>query len=161
MLANHSEFLLHSLGYEDLRPKFDGKHLLATAQQIHPEHLTHVEKSTKNFRAWEHLGSSYIIEQVYGIDYIAEISNERIAFSLTPYPNEVEEKVVKAKSLSKLWQSLDISKFVVLLAVYPSTEAGEVFYGKDGSQDELLSVIFNAIDSTEAVLSAEFHIQAE
>lgn len=106
MLANHTEFLLRSLGYEDLRSKFDGMDLVSIARQINPTHLENVEKSIRNFRRWEDLGSGFIIGRVYEIDYITEISNERIAFILTPYPNKVETKIAQAKDLSKLWKSL-------------------------------------------------------
>jgi hypothetical protein len=161
MLANHTEFLLRSLGYEDLRSKFDGMDLVSIARQINPTHLENVEKSIRNFRRWEDLGSGFIIGRVYGIDYITEISNERIAFSLTPYPSEVETKITAARGLVKLWKSLGVSKFVVLLSIYPDSDKDIIFYDKDSSQDSLLSAIFNIIDSTEEVVSTEIYIQPD
>jgi hypothetical protein len=159
MLANHTEFLLRSLGYEDLRSKFDGMDLVSIARQINPTHLENVEKSIRNFRRWEDLGSGFIIGRVYGIDYITEISNERIAFILTPYPNKVETKIAQAKDLSKLWKSLGVSKLVVLLSVYIDSDNEDMFYDKDSSQDSLLSAIFSVIESTEEIVSAEIYIR--
>jgi hypothetical protein len=159
MLANHTEFLLRSLGYEDLRSKFDGMDLVSIARQINPTHLENVEKSIRTFRRWEDLGSGFIIGRVYGIDYITKISNERIAFILTPYPNKVETKIAQAKDLSKLWKSLGVSKLVVLLSVYIDSENEDMFYDKDSSQDSLLSAIFSVIESTEEIVSAEIYIR--
>jgi hypothetical protein len=39
MLGNEAEFLSCSLGFEDLRPKYDNKKLVATAIQINPQWL--------------------------------------------------------------------------------------------------------------------------
>ncbi len=159
MLANHTEFLLRSLGYEDLRSKLDHNYLISTARQIDPTHLNRVEKSIKSFRRWEDLGSSFIIGRVYGIDYITEISNERVAFILTPYSNKVETKIAQAKDLLKLWKSLGVAKLVVLLSIYPDSDNENMFYDKDSSQDSLLSAIFDIAESTEEVMSAEIYIQ--
>lgn len=158
MLADHSEFLLRSLGYEDLRSKLDNNYLVNTARQINPIHLESVEKSIRNFRRWEDLGSSFIIGRVYGIDYITEISNQRIAFILTPYPNKVETKMAQARDLLKLWESLGVSKLIVLLSIYPDPDNEDIFYDKDSSQDSLLSAIFSAIESTEEVVSTAVYI---
>jgi hypothetical protein len=158
MLANHADFLLRSLGYEDLKANFDSGHLASIAKQIDPTHLDRVEKSIRSFRRWDDLGSSFIIGRVYGIDYLTEIGNERIAFSLTPYPKEVETKMAQARDLLKLWQSLEVSKFIVLLSIYPDSDNESMFYDKDSSQDSLLSAIFDAIDSTEEVVSTEIYI---
>jgi hypothetical protein len=159
MLANHTEFLLRSLGYEDLRSKLDNNYLVSTARQIDPTHLDRVEKSIRNFRRWEDLGSSFIVGRVYGIDYITEISNERIAFILTPYPNEVEIKIAQARDLLKLWKSIGVSKLIVLLSIYPDSDNENMFYDKDSSQDSLLSAIFSVIESTEEVVLAEIYIR--
>jgi hypothetical protein len=161
MLANHTEFLLRSLGYEDLKSNFDSSHLASIARQINPTHLDRVEKSIRNFRRWEDLGSSFIIGRVYGIDYITEIANERIAFTLTPYPSAVDTKITAARGLIKLWKSLGVSKFVVLLSIYPDSDKDVMFYDKDSSQDSLLSAISNVIESNEEVVSTEIYIQPD
>jgi hypothetical protein len=159
MLANHTEFLLRSLGYEDLKSNFDSSHLASIARRINPTHLDRVEKSIRNFRRWEDLGSSFIVGRVYGIDYITKIGDERIAFSLTPYPSEVETKIAQAKDLLKLWKSLGVSKLIVLLSIYPDSDNEDMFYNKDNSQDSLLEAIFSVIESTEDVVSAEIYIR--
>ena len=159
MLEKHLEFLLRSLGYEDLGSKLDNNYLVSTAIQINPTHLESVEKSIKSFRRWEDLGSSFIIRRVYGIDYITEISNERITLIFTPYPNKIETKMAQARDLSKLWKSLGVSKLVVLSCIYPEPDNENIFYDKDSSQDSLLSAVFSIIESTEEVISTEIYIR--
>ena len=47
MLGNEAEFLLRSLGFEDLRATFDSKQLVPTATQIDPQRL---EKRCRNLQ---------------------------------------------------------------------------------------------------------------
>ena len=73
MLGNEAEFLLRSLGFEDLRATFDSKQLVPTATQINPQRLESVAGTLNKFRGWAFYQSSLIIERVYGLDYLSDI----------------------------------------------------------------------------------------
>lgn len=164
MLKNDAEFLLGSLGFEDLRSIYDSKQLLATANQIHPEQVDSVARKIDNFRGWASVGSNFTISRIYGLDYIIQVqpSNDRIGFKFATNPNDVREQIEKAQTFSSLWKSLGVSKVVVLLAIYPARfERDLVFYDKDLSQDALLSLIWDALDSDREVSSVEIHLQIE
>ena len=164
MLKNDLEFLLGSLGFEDLRSIYDSKQLLGTAAQIHPERVDSVAASIKNFRGWASVGSNFTIDRIYGLDYIIQVrpSDTRIGFGFATNPNEVRERIEKASTFSSLWKSLGVSQVIVLLAIYPDEDGrGLVFYDKDRAQDELLSLIWDAIDSDREISSVEIQLQVE
>ncbi len=158
------EFLLNSIGLKDISPAFDSQHLIATAKQIRPGRIENVETKLKNFRGWNRVESKFIVDRVYGLDYIVEVkpSTERIAFDFTTNADKISEKIEKAKTFAPLWKSLGISKVIILLSVYPQGEdQGLAFYDKDRAQDDLLSIIFNAVESEEEVCSSTIQIQHE
>jgi hypothetical protein len=158
------EYLLTSLGLKDLRSEYGNKQLLATANQIRHGRVDNVASKVKNFRGWDTVGAEFIIDRVYGLDYIAEIkpSNQRIAFDFTTDPSKVAEKIAKAKEFAPLWKSLGVEKVVILLTVYPDgTDQGLAFYDKDEAQDDILGVVYNAIEGTEEVSSATIHCEYE
>jgi hypothetical protein len=164
VLKNDLEFLLSSLGFEDLRSIYDSKQLLATANQIHPEWIDSVAGKIDNFRGWTSVGSNFTIGRIYGLDYIIQVqpSDDRIGFRFATNPNGVRDSIEKAQTLSSLWKSLGVSKVIVLLAIYPvREEKGLVFYDKDRAQDKLLGLILDAIDGTSEISSAEIHLQIE
>jgi hypothetical protein len=160
MLGNEAEFLLGSLGLEDLTSKYDYKQLVATASQINPQRLESVAGTFKNFRGWASYGASLIIDRVYGLDYIADIKSttERIGFCFITNPNQVVGEVENAQTYSLLWKSLGVTKVAILLVVYPDAE-GFVLYDKDKSQDNMLGVIMDVVKSNLDVISAEVHLE--
>jgi hypothetical protein len=164
MFATDLEFLLRSLGYEDLRATYERKHLLENAAQVNPEQLEAATQRNGKPRNWERTTSNRAIGLVYGFDYIIEIapSHHRIGLNLLTSPDEVQNKVSQAENLISLWKSIGISQAIVLLAVYPDIEdQGLVFYDKHKSQDELYGRIMDGFDSHQDVSSAEVHIQVE
>jgi hypothetical protein len=160
---NDLEFLLSSLGFEDLRSIYDSKQLLATANQIHPEWVDSVAGKIDNFQGWASVGSNFTIGRIYGLDYIIQVqpTDDRIGFKFATNPNAVRDSIEKAQTLYSLWKSLGVSKVIVLLAIYPVRGESLVFYDKDRAQDKLLSLILDAIDGTSEVSSAEIHLQIE
>jgi len=162
MLGNEAEFLLRSLGFEDLRAKFDSKQLVATATQINPQRLESVAGTFKKFRGWASYGATAIIDRVYGLDYAIDIDTtaERIGFCFTTNPDLVAGEVEQAQTYSSLWKSLGVTKVVVLLSIYP-VEEGLTFYDKDRSQNNMFTVIMNVVESSLEVTSAEIHIEFE
>jgi hypothetical protein len=159
-LANEAYFLLKSLGWNDLRPTYDSKQLVATAQQVDPAWLENVAATFKKFRGWEWCTSNIIIDRVYGLDYIIDIggTSERLGLCLATDPALIEGKIEKAHTLSPLWQSIGVTKVVVLLTVYPVKE-GATFYDDDKSKNNMLGVILNAVESDREVISAEVHLE--
>jgi hypothetical protein len=78
-------FFLSDLGFADLRPQFDKKSLLATVEIFRKGRLTNVANRIPGFKTWDRYKSNYIIDRVYGIDYIIEVdpTGERVAFDFT------------------------------------------------------------------------------
>jgi hypothetical protein len=155
------EYLFTSLGLKDLRSEYVKKQLIATANQIRNGRVDNVASKIKHFHGWDAVGSEFIIDRVYGLDYIAEVkpSNQRIAFDFTTDPTKLAEKISKAKEFSPLWKSLGVEKVVVLLTVYPESEdQGLAFYNKDEAQDDILGVVYDAIENAEEVSSATIYI---
>ena len=160
MLGNEAEFLLRSLGFEDLRATFDSKQLVATATQINPQRLESVAGTFKKFRGWSSYQSVLIIRRVYGLDYLIDIGANRIGFCFTTNPDLVATEVKQAQTYSSLWKSLGVTKVMVLFFVYPVGE-GLTFYDKDRCQDNMLGVILNALEDSLEVTSAEVRIEFE
>lgn len=156
------EYLFTSLGLKDLRSEYGNKQLLATANQIRHGRVDNVASKIKSFHGWDAVGAEFIIDRVYGLDYIAEVkpSNQRIAFDFTTDPNKMAEKISKAREFAPLWKSLGVEKVVVLLTVYPDgTDQGLAFYNKNEAQDDILGLVYNAIEDTEEVSSATLYIR--
>jgi hypothetical protein len=156
------EYILKSLGLTDLRSSYEWKQLIATADRIRPGRADNVASKTRNFRNWHELGSEFIIDRVYGIDYITEMkgSNQRVAFDFTTNPEEVKSKIDKMKEFTPLWKSMGIDKVVVLLTVYPEGEdTGLLFIEKDSAQEDILGIYYNTIETDEEVTFAEIHIK--
>jgi hypothetical protein len=162
MFGEDLNFLLGSLGYQDLRATYEKRHLLENATQVNPEQLEAVTKRNGKSRNWERTTSNRVISIVYGLDYIIELepSHQRIGLNLLTSPDEVHSKVIQANNLTTLWKSIGISQVIVLLAIYPDIESQNlIFYDKDKSNDELYGRLMDAIDSNQDVSSAEVHIQ--
>jgi hypothetical protein len=158
------EFILHALGYDDLRSLFSSKQLIEQAQRINPDLVNLVARKIKHFKTWECFGSQFIIDRVYDLDYIIEVnpSNLKIGFEFVTSKDEVTKKVEKASILMTLWKSLDVSKVIILLVIYPDTQGqGLIFYDKDNAQDELLDIIFTVIEDNRKIFSAELQLQIE
>jgi hypothetical protein len=156
------EYLLTSLGLKDLRSEYSSKQLLATANQIRPGRVENVASKIRNFHGWDTVGSDFIIDRVYGLDYVTEIkpSNQRIAFDFTTDRSKVDEKISKAKEFAPLWKSMGVEKVIVLLAVYPtSEEQGLIFIDKDEAQEDILGVVFDAIENGEEVCVGKIYIK--
>lgn len=162
MFGEDLNFLLGSLGYQDLRATYEKRHLLENATQVNPEQLGAVTKRNGKSRNWERTTSNRVISVVYGLDYIIELEplHQRIGLNLLTSPDEVHSKVIQANNLTTLWKSIGISQVIVLLAIYPDIESQNlIFYDKDKSNDELYGRLMDAIDSNQDVSSAEVHIQ--
>jgi hypothetical protein len=157
------EFLLQALSLTDLREGYDLYQLLAQANKIRDGRVKNVESKIPKFRSWEALGTKQVIDRVYGLDYICDVkpSNERIGFDFTTDPTRVEEKLAKAREFQPLWQALGVSKVIVLLGTYPQGDQGLAFYDTNDAIDNMLSVIFDAVESDRAVVQAEIMIQHE
>jgi hypothetical protein len=164
MFSTDLEFLLRSMGYEDLRGTYERKHLLENAIQVNPEQLEAATQRNGKPRNWERTTAGRVVSLVYGLDYIIEIlpSQQRIGLNLLTSLEDVHTKVSQAENLVPLWKSIGIEQVIVLLVVYPDIEGqGLVFYHKHKSHDELFGRIMDAIDSHQDVSSAEIHIQVE
>ena len=159
-LANEAYFLLKSEGWNDLRPTYDSKQLVATAQQVNPVWLNHAASTFKKFRGWEWCTSNIIIDRVYGLDYIIDVggTSERLGLCLLTDPALVESKTEKAHTLSPLWKSIGVTKVVVLLTVYPVKE-GATFYDDDESKNNMFNVILNAVGNKHEVILSEIHLE--
>jgi hypothetical protein len=156
------EYLLGSLGLRDLRSEYISKQLLATANQIRPGRVENVASKIRNFHGWDMVGSDFIIDRVYGLDYVTEVkpSNQRIAFDFTTDPNKVDEKITKAKEFAPLWKSMGIEKVIVLLAIYPTgEEQGLLFINKGEAQEDVLGVIYDALENAEEVCVGKIQIK--
>jgi hypothetical protein len=164
MFSTDLEFLLSSMGYQDLRGTYERKHLLENAIQVNPEQLEAATQRNGKPRNWERTTPGRVVSLVYGLDYIIEItpSQQRIGLNLLTSPEDVQTKVSQAENLAPLWKSIGIEQVIVLLVVYPDIEGqGLVFYHKHKSHDELYGRIMDAVDSHQDVSSAEVHIQVE
>ena len=164
MFSTDLEFLLRSMGYEDLRGTYERKHLLENAIQVNPEQLEAATQRNGKPRNWDRTTAGRVVSLVYGLDYIIEIipSQQRIGLNLLTSHDQVQIKVSQAENLMPLWKSIGIDRAIVLLAVYPDIQGqGLVFYHKHKSQDELYGRIMDAVDSNQDVSSAEDHIQVE
>jgi hypothetical protein len=158
------QFILHSLGYDDLRSIFDRQQLMEQARQINPELVELTANNIKHFRSWEHFGSQFIINRVYGLEYIIEVDPEKlkIGFEFVTSRDEVIQKVERASTLAPFWKTLGVAKVIILLVTYPDRQGeGLIFYDKDNAQDELLGIIFTAIEDNLEILSAELRLQIE
>jgi hypothetical protein len=150
------EFLMTSVGFKDLRPQYKVPALLENADKVRNGRVTNVASKIKKFRGWDLVSPGFVIDRVYGIDYIAQVGDEKIGFDFTVNPESVEEKKSKANGLAPLWKSLGISKVVVLLTIYPDSEdQGLAFLDKAAAEEEILSAIYDASESTEEVSTAK------
>jgi hypothetical protein len=158
------QFILNSLGYDDLRSTFNSKQLIEQARQVNPDLVDLAARKIEHFRSWEYYGSQFVIGRVYGLDYIIEVDPEKlkIGFKFVTSKDEVDLKVEKASDLMPLWKCLGVSKVIILLIVYPDIQGqGLVFYDKDNAQDELLGVIFTAIEDDQEIFNAKLQLQLE
>ena len=150
------DYLMGSTGFADLRSQYRVEDLLESANKVSSGRVTNVASKIKNFRGWNAVSPSFVIDRVFGLDYIALVGKEKIGFDFTVNPESIVEKQSKAKSLAPLWKSLGISKVVVLLTVYPDSEdQGLAFLNKRAAEEELLSVIYDASETTEEVSVAK------
>lgn len=150
------EFLMNNVGLKDLRQNYLVSDLLANADRVRNGRVKNVASKIRNFRSWDVVSPEFVIDRVYGIDYIAEVGGEKIGFDFTVNPDSIQEKEEKAKSLAPLWKSIGISKIVVLLTVYPAGEdQGLAFLDKRSAEEELLGVIYDASESKSEVFSAK------
>ena len=164
MFADHLEFLLSSLGYQDLRATYERRYLIENASHINSEHLRVVTDRDGKLRNWERATSNRALDLVYGLDYIIEIepSHRRIGLNFSTNPDDIRNRVDRAENLMTLWKSIGISQAIVLLAIYPDVESqGLIFYDLDKSIDELYERLMAALDSERDVSSAEVRIQVE
>jgi hypothetical protein len=164
MFSTDLEFLLRSMGYEDLRGTYERKYLLENAIQVNPEQLEAATQRNGKPQNWERTTAGRVVSLVYGLDYIIEIlpSQQRIGLNLLTSAKDVHNKVSQAENLTPLWKSIGIEQVIVLLVVYPDIEGqGLVFYHKHKSHDELFGRIMDAVDSYQDVSSAEVRIQIE
>jgi hypothetical protein len=124
MFSTDLEFLLSSMGYEDLRGTYERKHLLENAIQVNPEQLEAATQRNGKPRNWERTTPGRVVSLVYGLDYIIEIipSQQRIGLNLLTSHNQVQIKVGQAENLMPLWKSIGIDRAIVLLAVYPDIQ---------------------------------------
>lgn len=156
-------FLLKSLGFKDFSSEYNNHDLIAIVTQINPQRLENIAKSFekfrvfKSFKEWDSFGSSFIVDRIFGLDYIVEIDRgKRIGFCFVSNPDRVEEEVENVKTLSPLWKSLNISK-VIILSIVSCQEF--TFFDKDKSQDKLLSIIIDAMNNNLEVLLSEIYLQ--
>jgi hypothetical protein len=164
MFSTDLEFLLSSMGYQDLRGTYERKHLLENAIQVNPEQLEAATQRNGKPRNWERTTPGRVVSLVYGLDYIIEIipSQQRIGLNLLTSHDQAQINVGQAENLMPLWKSIGIDRAIVLLAVYPDIQGqGLVFYDKHKSQDELYGRIMDAVDSNQDVSSAKVHIHVE
>jgi hypothetical protein len=158
------EYILAALDFSDRRSEYIKQQLLATANQIRPGRVDNVASKIENFRGWDTVGAKFIIDRVYGLDYIIEVkpSNERVAFDFTTNLEKVQEKLEKAQEFAPLWKSLGVSKVVVLLTKYPQgTDQGLAFYDKSRAEEDMLNLIFEAIEDDAEVSLRQIEIHHE
>jgi hypothetical protein len=144
------EFILDSLGLKDLRSEYGIKQLLATADLIRPGRVKNVASKIRNFKSWNDVSAAFLIDRVYGLDYVTEIkgSDQRIAFDFTADPDKIQEKIEKAIEFAPLWKSMGVDKVIILLATYPQGEdQGLAFLDKNEAQEDLLGIVYDAIES--------------
>jgi hypothetical protein len=115
------EFILRSLGYDDLRSTFSSSQLIEQARQINSDLIDLAAKKIEHFRGWEYFGSQFVISRVYGLDYIIEVdaANLKIGFEFVQSRDEVIQEVNRASILAPLWRALGVSKVIILLVIYP------------------------------------------
>ena len=64
--------------------------------------------------------------------------------------------------MTPLWESLNVSKVIVLLIEYPQGEGGELaFHDKDRAEEDMLGIIFSAIEGEEKISLKKIEIQYE
>jgi hypothetical protein len=102
MFATDLEFLLSSMGYQDLRATYERKHLLENAAQVNPKQLEAATQRNGKPRNWERTTPGRVVSLVYGLDYIIEIlpSQQRIGLNLLTSPEDVQTKVSQAENLT-------------------------------------------------------------
>jgi hypothetical protein len=164
MIEIEIRFLLKSLGLDDLSSEYSSQDLITIATQINPQRVSTVAQDFEKFRAfksfkeWNSFGSSFIIDRVFGLDYITKIEQgKRIGFCFVSNPDRVEEEIENVKDLSPLWKSLDVFKVIVLLPIVSCQEF--TFFDKDKSQDNLLNIITHSMNNSSEVLAAKINLQ--
>ena len=148
-------------GYPDLRPNYNAEDLLNLAQSIRPGRIDNVSNKITKFKGWEFYSSSYIIDRVYSLDRIIKVlpSNELIGFDFTGNINELESKCDKLQTFQPLWESIGVKRVIVVGTALPAgDDAGIAFLDMDKCVDDLLEVIYNAIELDLVVSTATIQL---
>jgi len=153
--------VLDYTGYPDLRPSYNAEDLLNLAQSILPGRIDNVSSKITNFKGWEFYNSTYIIDRVYGLDRIIKMlpSGELIGFDFTGNLSEVKKKKSKLEAFQLLWESIGVSRVIVVGTALPAgDDAGIAFLDMDKCVDDLLEVIFSAIELDLVVSTATIQL---
>ena len=59
------EFILRSIGFDDLRPTYDSSQLIVTAKKLAPDWVDELAAKQKRFRGWEFVTANFIIHRLY------------------------------------------------------------------------------------------------
>jgi hypothetical protein len=156
-------FILDHAGFQDLSvSEYSAALLLDTVEKIRPGRLTSVESKIKKFLGWKAYKPKFILDHVFGLDYILSMdpTGQKIAFDFTVDREQVESKVSKLKEFKPLWAALGIEKIVVLTIIYPEGEdQGLLFYDAEDAVQEIYGVLYDAIESSLDVTTAELKVK--
>lgn len=157
------EFLMKKAGFEDLSStEYTVDRLLAVVASVRPGRLKSVETKIKRFLGWKAYKPKYILDKVYGLDYILSVppTGQKVAFDFTTDGENVEAKVSKLQEFKPLWAALGIKKVVVLTTTYPEGEdQGILFYDAEDGVEEMYGIIYDALESDSDVVVAELKVK--
>ena len=137
-------------GFDDCRGSFKSADLISLADKVRPGRAQNVASKTKGFKGWPNYTAKFILDRVYGLDYIIETmpNSELVGFDFSTNEEETASKASKLESFKPLWKALGLTKVVVLTTIYPEGEdQGVVFYDTDAAVDNLFDIIFSAVEA--------------
>jgi|GEM_PF-4601404 len=141
-------------GFSNQSKDFDPENLIQLADRVRPGRTINVGSKTKNFKGWDKYSPDFIVDRVYGLDYIVKVrpSGDLIGFNFPTNLSESLSRAGKLATFKPMWQGLGLSRVVVLNTIYPAGEdQGLVFYDSREAVEDLYSVIFSALEGEEEV----------
>lgn len=147
--------------YANKANNYNAAKLLKVASSINPGRVANVASKIPSFKGWDNYTSAFIIDHVYGLDYLITVqpSGERIAFDLTCNSDAIDSKAKKLVAFKPLWEAIGISRVVVLHVTFPEgQDQGLAFLDMDSCVDALMEVIYDCIESKETVVKATLNL---